>query len=77
VVTSNVTSLPEVVGEAARLVSPDNVFEIMRGMKDVLLDEELRRELRGRGLERLRHFNWTQTAREVLQVYREATGQRS
>lgn len=77
VVASNVTSLPEVVGDAARLVSPDNVFEIMRGIKDVLLDEHLRRELRARGFERLRRFNWADTAREVLGVYREALGQRA
>ena len=42
VVTSNVSSLPEVVGDAAILVNPENVFDIARGIRDVLLDEELR-----------------------------------
>jgi len=74
VVASNVSSLPEVVGDAARLVTPDNVFDIMRGMKEVLLDENLRRELRTRGFARLRKFSWTETAREVLEVYHAALG---
>ena len=42
VVTSDVSSLPEVVGDAAMLVNPENVFDIARGIKEVLLDEELR-----------------------------------
>ena len=43
VVASNVPSLVEAVGEAAELVSPDNVFDIARGMREVLLNEERRR----------------------------------
>ena len=42
VVTSNVSSLPEVVGDAAILVNPENVFDIVRGIRDALLDEQLR-----------------------------------
>lgn len=69
VVCSNTTSLPEVVGEAAEIVSPDNVFDIARGMKEVLLNRERRAELVVRGQERSRHFRWEDTAREVLGVY--------
>lgn len=72
VVCSNVSSLPEVVGDAACMVSPDNVFDIMRGMKEVLLDSGLRETLRRRGFERLRHFSWETTALQVLSVYRDA-----
>lgn len=72
VISSNVTSLPEVVGDAAFVVNPDNVFEIARGMKEVLLDEELRRDLIARGYEQSRRFQWAETAREVLDVYVEA-----
>jgi glycosyltransferase involved in cell wall biosynthesis len=72
VVTSNVSSLPEVVGDAACLVSPDNVFDIARGIKEVLLDDELRESLRQRGFERLKHFSWQTTAQQVLSVYNEA-----
>jgi glycosyltransferase involved in cell wall biosynthesis len=69
VVCSNSTSLPEVVGDAAMIVSPDNVFDIARGLKEVLLDPELRAELVRRGTERSRHFRWEDTAREVLALY--------
>ncbi len=74
VVCSNSTSLPEVVGDAAVIVSPDNVFDIARGMKEVLLDESLRAELVARGEERCRWFRWEDTAREVLGVYEQAAG---
>src|SRR5262249_54737589 len=43
VLTSNVSSLPEVVGDAAVQVNPENVFEIARGIQEVLLDDDLRR----------------------------------
>jgi glycosyltransferase involved in cell wall biosynthesis len=64
-----VTSLPEVVGDAAYGVSPDNVFEIARGIKEVLLDEGLRERLISRGLQQCRRFNWEDTARQVLATY--------
>ncbi len=76
VVTSNVSSLPEVVGDAAVLVKPDNVFEIARGIRDVLLDEGLRAELIRRGHEQAGRFSWERTARQVLEIYREAAGER-
>lgn len=72
VVCSNVTSLPEVVGDAAYIVSPDNVFEIARGIREVLLDEDLRRSLIARGHEQARRFQWEETARQVLETYVEA-----
>lgn len=71
VVTSNVSSLPEVVGEAAVLVNPENVFDIARGLREALLNESLRRELARRGLEQLKQFSWKTTAERVLEVYRE------
>lgn len=71
VVTSNVSSLPEVVGDAAITVSPDNVFEIARGLRDVLLDQDLRRQLVERGLLQARKFSWERTARQVLDTYLE------
>lgn len=71
VVTSNVSSLPEVVGDAALQVNPENVFDIARGIREVLLDEELRAELIRKGFQQIRKFSWERTAREVLEVYRE------
>jgi len=76
VVTSNVSSLPEVVGDAAVLVNPENVFDIARGLREALLNEPLRRELIRRGRQRVRRFSWEATAREVLRIYQEAVGLR-
>jgi glycosyltransferase involved in cell wall biosynthesis len=76
VVTSNVSALPEVVGEAAMLVNPENVFDIARGIRDVLLDEELRSRLIRRGREQAARFSWSWTARQVLEIYKEAAGSR-
>jgi glycosyltransferase involved in cell wall biosynthesis len=76
VVTSNVSSLPEVVGDAALLVNPENVFEIARGIKDVLLDDDLRSQLIAKGKAQAARFSWERTAREVLEVYREVGGSR-
>ena len=72
VVTSNTSSLPEVVGDSAVQVNPENVFEIARGIKEVLLDEELRATLTRCGREQARRFSWERTAREVLEIYEEA-----
>ena len=72
VVASNVSSIPEVVGDAAVQVNPENVFEIARGIKEVLLDDELRATLVRCGLDHARRFSWERTAREVLEIYHEA-----
>jgi len=74
VLTSNVSSLPEVVGDAAITVNPENVFEIARGLKEILLDTNLRETLIARGRERINRFSWDQTARDVLATYREVAG---
>ncbi len=71
VVASNVSSLPEVVGDAAVIVNPENVFDIARGIREILLDEDLRRRLVERGFEQVRRFSWDSTARAVLTTYRE------
>jgi glycosyltransferase involved in cell wall biosynthesis len=74
VVTSNVSSLPEVVGDAALLVNPENVFDIARGIKEGLLDEDLRSRLIAKGKAQAARFSWERTAREVLEVYGEVAG---
>ena len=76
VVTSNVSSLPEVVGNAAVLVNPENVFDIARGIRDVLLDERLRADLIRRGYEQVKKFSWEQTAKDVRNVYQEVARKR-
>ena len=72
VVTGNVSSLPEVVGDAAVLVNPENVFDIVRGISDVLLDEPLRAALIRKGRDQAARFSWSRTARQVLEIYEEA-----
>jgi glycosyltransferase involved in cell wall biosynthesis len=74
VVTTGVSSLPEVVGSAAVLVNPENVFDMARGIREVLIDEQLRHTLIERGFERLTHFSWRSTASQVLGVYRDVAG---
>ena len=77
VVSSAVSSLPEVVGDAAILVNPENVFDIARGIKDALLDDAARFRCIQRGYEQARRFSWDRTAAQVLEVYREVAGARS
>ena len=72
VVTSNVSSLPEVVGDAAVLVPPENVFEIARGVERALLDQDLRAQLRERGQRRITRFSWERSVQQVLRIYEEA-----
>jgi glycosyltransferase involved in cell wall biosynthesis len=74
VVTSNTSSLPEVVGKAAVLVNPENVFEIMRALHRVLLDQALREKLKQRSYEQAKRFSWEESARQILSVYQEIAG---
>jgi glycosyltransferase involved in cell wall biosynthesis len=76
VVTSNVSSLPEVVGDAALLVDPHDECALTEAMARALSDTELRQDMRARGLERARHFSWERSARETLAVYEEAMERR-
>jgi glycosyltransferase involved in cell wall biosynthesis len=74
VITSDVSSLPEVVGDAALLVNPENVFDIARGIREVLQDGQLRRRLIERGRIQAAKFSWQRTARQVLEIYQEVAG---
>jgi glycosyltransferase involved in cell wall biosynthesis len=71
VVTSNTSSLPEVVGNAAVLVNPENVFDIMRALHRVLLDQPLRERLKQRGYEQAQRYSWDASVKRILQVYNE------
>jgi glycosyltransferase involved in cell wall biosynthesis len=75
VVTSNTSSVPEVVGNAAIMVNPENVFEIMRALHRVLTDQPLREKLKARGLEQAGKFSWDASVLRMLQVYREVAKQ--
>src|ERR1019366_4912025 len=71
VIASGVSSLPEVVGGAAMMVNPENVFDIARGITEVLLNDDLRQELIVKGRRQAAKFSWGKTAEEVLRVYEE------
>ena len=70
VLTSNTSSLPEVAGDAARLVDPHDVEAIRRGLGDLLRHPEERRRLRDLGRERAAGFSWAETARRTYALYR-------
>ena len=76
VVTSNVSSMPEVAGEAAVLVDPHDTVDIKEGLQRALTDSALRERLVRLGRERARHFSWETSVARTLEVYREAAGQR-
>jgi glycosyltransferase involved in cell wall biosynthesis len=69
VVTSNVSSLPEVAGDAALLVDPYDAVAIADGIYRVLTDHTLRSELQRRGPERARQFSWESSVRRVREIY--------
>jgi glycosyltransferase involved in cell wall biosynthesis len=71
VVTSNVSSLPEVTGDAAVLVDPYDVDSIGNGIRRILDDPQLAEELRIKGLKRAREFSWERSVEKTQRVYRE------
>lgn len=72
VITTNVSSLPEVVGDAAILVPPDQPEALSRALHDVLSHETFAHTLRDAGRARARYFSWERAARETIAVYRKA-----
>jgi len=74
VVTSNTSSLPEVVGDAAVLVDPTDARAIAEGLAHVLADRNLRADLQRRGVLRAQSFSWTESARAVRRIYGEISG---
>jgi glycosyltransferase involved in cell wall biosynthesis len=71
VITSNVSSLPEVVGDAALLIDPYEPDAIADAMRRVLTEPALAAGLRERGLVRVRDFSWERSVRRVRQIYDE------
>jgi glycosyltransferase involved in cell wall biosynthesis len=69
VITSNTSSLPEVVGDAGVMVDPYDVTQLATAMEQMLNDEAQRAVFRQRGLERAARFTWEATARQTLEVY--------
>jgi glycosyltransferase involved in cell wall biosynthesis len=74
VVTSDVSSLPEAVGDAALLIDPRSPEQIADALVHILNDADLRAALRQRGLEHARHFTWARTAQVTAGSYRRVLG---
>lgn len=71
VVASRAGSIPEVVGDAALLVDPENVDGLAGALDRVLLSRETRESLVTRGLQRSRIYSWKRTAELMVEIYRE------
>jgi len=71
VVTSNVSALPEVAGDAGLLVDPYDTEAISQALAELLENQARRDELARRGLERARRFTWHQVAEQTVRVYKE------
>ncbi|MGR3175960.1 MAG: glycosyltransferase [Candidatus Scalindua sp.] len=71
VITSNTSSLPEVVGDAGIMVDPNDVNSLCEGICKVLEDRELRQRMRNMGLEKSKLFSWDKAARAILEIYDE------
>lgn len=71
VVTSNQSSLPEIVGRAVVMIDPYDTNDLANGLTVAIEDEDLREDLIQRGLNQVKKFSWEKTAGETYQVYRE------
>jgi glycosyltransferase involved in cell wall biosynthesis len=74
VIASNLSSLPEITGEAGILVDPLNVEEIALAMERLSGNRKLQEELQKRGLERAKLFSWEKVAQETSELYKEMLG---
>jgi len=74
VIVGNKTSLPEIVGDAGVLVDPFDVNDIACAMERLMRDSTFRSHLRAKGLERAKLFDWRETARRTLAIYKKAAG---
>jgi glycosyltransferase involved in cell wall biosynthesis len=72
VITSNTSSLPEVIGNAGIMVDPGDVNSLSEAMYNVLEDKELRSQMSKNGLKRAKLFSWEKAAKEILEIYDEA-----
>ncbi|MEM8638280.1 MAG: glycosyltransferase [Cyanobacteria bacterium P01_G01_bin.54] len=70
VITSNTSSLPEVAGDAALMIDPNNTHELIESILSIVEDEHLREKLIMKGVEHTKRFSWSQTALQVLDAYK-------
>ncbi len=73
VISSNISSLPEVVGDAGLLVDPYNINELTEALFQLLTNFKLRTTIAQKGIERAKRFNWLQTAKQTLNLFEEVS----
>jgi glycosyltransferase involved in cell wall biosynthesis len=69
-IVSDVSSVPEIAGGAAKMINPLDVNDISKAMLDFAKDENLRNEYRQKGLEQVKNFTWEKCAQETLKIYK-------
>lgn len=74
VVTTNVSSLPEIIGKAALLVDPEDELQLTEALKQVLSSVKLQQKLKKAGLKRAREFTWESSAKETIKLYESMKG---
>lgn len=75
VITSNTSSLPEIIGDAGIIVDPQDIDGLEEAMREVLTNQDLQEELRRRGIKQASRFSWEKTAEETMKVYKEVEQQ--
>jgi len=68
VVTSNISSMPEVAGKGAILVEPKNIEQITEGIHKIISDSQLRKDLIAKGYQNVKRFSWQKCAQETLKI---------
>lgn len=71
VITSNISSMPEVAGNAAKLVDPYNIEAISKAMEEIAKNEKLRNSMIQKGIIRLGQFDWGKSAKAIVKIIEE------
>jgi len=69
IITSNLSSMPEIVGNSAILVDPNSIDEIAKALEKILHSEKLRTQLSQEGIKQSKQFSWSKTATQTLKIY--------
>ncbi|MDO6355768.1 glycosyltransferase family 1 protein [Caloramator sp. CAR-1] len=69
VITSNVTSIPEIVGDGALLIDPKDIDALQKAIEELLSNDKLREDIANKGYERSKLFTWEKTVKETLNIY--------
>jgi glycosyltransferase involved in cell wall biosynthesis len=75
VISTAVSSIPEVLGDAALLVNPYETAELTEAIYSVITDEKLRRRLISKGFDRVKQYNWANVGQQIIKIYNEEVQQ--